>query len=179
MTPNLPENLQRMCQTFWARQQPLRRPASPLSAKPTVLVVDDDTVLLELMQAVLISAGFNTLTANRGTKGLELLHQTAAKVKVLILDYQMPIINGAQMLPCVRRLAPATKVLGVSGTDPYDLPPGFRAGVDQLLRKPFTRNDLIGSVSALLRADRPAADCQSSRFFGLKPVYSQIALARQ
>jgi len=124
----------------------------PVATGPTVLAVDDDPVLVEAMYAVLSAAGCNVLTSTRGTKGLELLQHTRAGVDVVVLDYQMPVTNGAQLLPSMRRLAPTAKVLGISAADPSNLLPEFRNGMDKLLRKPFTRTDLISSVAALLPA---------------------------
>ena len=151
-------NLWDLRRSFWACKQSSSRPVVPGLPGPTVLVIDDDAVLLELMYAVLISAGFNALTSTRGTKGLVMLQQAATEVQVVLLDYQMPVLTGAQLLPCVRETAPAAKVLGLSGSDPAELPVEFRDGVDILLTKPFTRNDLIAAVTALLPAAAPGRD---------------------
>ena len=158
MTSLLSRNLHWMSELFW--DQSLRRVTTPPPPGPTVLVIDDDARLLELMGAVLVSAGFQVLAATGGAKGLDLLYQAAGKVDVVLVDCQMPVMTGPQLLPWVRRLAPAARVVGVSGYDADDLPPEFRTGVDHLLRKPFTRNDLIGTVAALLPVDTPAPDCQ-------------------
>ena len=123
----------------------------PVATGPTVLAVDDDPVLVEAMYAVLSAAGYNVLTSTRGTKGVELLQHTGAVVDVVVLDYQMPV-TIAQLLPSMRRLAPMAKVLGISAADPDDLLPEFRNGMDKLLRKPFTKTDLISAVAALLPA---------------------------
>ena len=166
MNSELTRNRQKLPRPDWRREQPVDRPVDPLLPGPTVLVIDDDAALLELMYAVLIAAGFNVLTSKRGTRGLVLLHQAAAEVEVVVLDYQMPVMTGAQLLPVVRELAPAAKVLGICGPDPAELAPGFRAGVDRLLKKPFTRTDLIAAVAALL----PAATPTPSHEPGLGPI---------
>ena len=153
MAPLLVKNFHDLRQMFWSAKQPAAAADNTLAAGHTVLVIDDDAVLLELMYAVLSSAGFNVLTSTRGTKGLEMLHQATSQVHVVLLDYQMPVLTGAQLLPTVRRLAPTAKVLGCSGGAPEDLPPEFRDGVDKLLSKPFTRNDLIAAITALLAPD--------------------------
>jgi len=152
-----------------------RQPAAPVATGPTVLAVDDSAVLLEVMFAILSEAGFNVLTSTRGTKGLELLQHAGAAVQVVLLDYQMPVINGAQLLPWVRRLAPAARVVGISGADPAELPLEFRTGVDQLLPKPFTRSELIGAVAALLPAANPALNCRQGRLARQQSVGLPIA----
>ena len=143
-------NWQKQHQPDWLEKQAATAPVAPLLPGPTVLVIDDDAGLLELMYAVLIAAGFNVLTSKRGTCGLVLLHQAVPKVEVVVLDYQMPVMTGAQLLPAVRELAPAARVLGISDPELAELPPEFREGVDRLLIKPFTRSDLVAAVSALL-----------------------------
>ena len=145
-------------QPFWSRPQPADTEPFRLLSKRTVLIIDDDALLVELMAAVLSEAGFNVLTATSGAQGLALLRQTPEDVQVVLLDYQMPVTTGAQVLPQVRQLVPAAKVLGVSGTDPDELPPEFRDGVDKLLGKPFHGDELVAQVTALLPAEPAAAN---------------------
>ena len=164
MTPPVSRNHHRIRTSFTTRQQPTDRPAAPAATGPTVLAVDDDPVLVEAMYAVLSAAGCNVLTSTRGTKGLELLQHMGTVVDVVVLDYQMPVTNGAQLLPSMRRLAPTAKILGISAADPDDLLPEFRDGVDKLLRKPFTRTDLISAVAALLPVAREAGPANPNNF---------------
>ena len=167
MRPLLSRKLDEPAEMFWARAQSATAPRAALSAtRRTVLVIDDDAVLLELIYAVLSAAELNILTTTRGAKGLEMLCQAAGAVHVVLLDYQMPVVTGAQLLPTIRQLAPAVKVLGVSGTAQQDLPPEFRDKVDLLLSKPFTRGDLIAAVTALLPDAQPGLE----RDLGLRPI---------
>ncbi|MEI8313888.1 MAG: response regulator [Verrucomicrobiota bacterium] len=177
MTALLAKNLNRMHAAFEAQTVGIAA-VTPLPSAHTVLVIDDDAVLLELMYLVLSAAGFNVLTTTRGTKGLEMLQQLGDVVKVVLLDYQAPVINGAQMLAGIRCLAPAAKVLGVSGCDPYNLQADFREGVDGLLEKPFTRCALIEAVWALLPAGGPALNREHTLAPRQQPVHLPVALSR-
>ena len=162
MTPRLAFEHAKSQPAVWSRTSPVVSSSRPASHY-TILAIDDDALLLELMTVLLSDAGFTVLTATSGTQGLALLRQANNDVQVILLDYQMPVCNGAQVLPAVRQLAPAASVLGVSGTAQAELPPEFRDGVDRLLSKPFTGDDLVAAVSALLPAESAATNHEDER----------------
>ena len=83
---------------------------------------------------------------------MDLLRYCVNDVQVLLLDYSMPVLNGAETLKYVRRLAPHIKIVAVTGCDIYSLPASFREGVDQVVAKPFTCADLVAVINQLLAA---------------------------
>jgi two-component system, cell cycle sensor histidine kinase and response regulator CckA len=109
----------------------------------TVLAIDDDPVLLDSVAQLLRDMGFNVLTSKSGAKGLDMLNYAAQDVRVVILDYGMPQLNGEKTLEYVRRLNPTAKVIGLTGYKEEDLPASYRDGVDRLLTKPFRSPDLV------------------------------------
>jgi CheY-like chemotaxis protein len=74
--------------------------AKPLSA-PCALLVDDDESMLELMQLAFENAGFKVVTARNGSAAIDRLKSTA-NVSVILLDVQMPIMNGNEVLDEMR-----------------------------------------------------------------------------
>lgn len=163
-------NLREARPAVWAPAEPV----APAAAARTVLAIDDNAGLLELMRVILGEAGCNVLTATHGAQGLQLLGQAAGAVDVVLLDYQMPVLNGAQVLAGVRQLAPAVKVVGLSGADPNELPPEFREGVDQFLCKPFTSDDLLAAVAPLVVAATAGPAC--GRGFRPRPELARSPL---
>lgn len=116
----------------------------------TVLAIDDDPSFLHILRPVLREEGFNVLTSTSGAKGLDILRYAENDVSVVLLDYQMPRLNGAETLHYLRRLNPHVKVVALSGVDVNLLPPGFREGADKFLQKPFHNKELVNTINSLL-----------------------------
>jgi len=116
----------------------------------TILVVDDDASFLHLVSSVLRKHGFTVLNASSGVKGLNMLTYSPADIRLVLLDYTMPKLNGDQTLQHLRKLNPSIKVIAVTSTDPKLVPASFRDGVDRFLRKPLDAKELISVVDTLV-----------------------------
>jgi len=126
--------------------------------KPTVLVVDDDLQFTTFVGRTLKRAGFSVLTAGDGCEVPELL--TNNKVDVLLLDLQMPGMNGWEVLRHLK--APATglrtnkgprpKVVVVSGRN-EDETVSFarRLGADAYMMKPLWGDEILATVQNVLK----------------------------
>lgn len=116
-------------------------------ARPTVLVVDDDALALQLTARFLTERGYAVLTAADGLQALELLSDLAVPVALVVSDVRMPRMDGLQLAGHLRRRALAPKLLFVSGGGPsihlHDLPGPF-------LAKPFSQAALLRAVERLL-----------------------------
>lgn len=130
--------------------------ASRAPAPWYVLAIDDDQEFLEALRLHLVPAGFKLMSAASPAHGLDLLRYSPNKVRVIILDYNMPGLNGSEALKWVRKLSPSTKVLGLTGTAKNDLPDSFCKGVDTLLTKPCPTVKLVQElrISAMQYRDR-------------------------
>ncbi len=118
---------------------------------PTVLVIDDDREYLETVRELLLGTGFDVLTSTSGAKGLDIMRYYQGDLQVVLLDYSMPRLNGAETLKYARRLNPQIKVIAVIDVDIDSLPVSFREGVQGLVTKPVKGADLIGTINALLK----------------------------
>ncbi len=77
-------------------------------------------------------------------------------LSVVLLDYNMPQLNGAETLQYVRQLNANVKVMALTGVDLNLLPANFHEGVDKFIRKPFRAQDLIDAINSLIGATTPA-----------------------
>ena len=120
----------------------------------TVMVVEDDAFVRELVAFHLARAGFAVLEAGDGASALRSLGET----DVVVLDRMLPDVSGMDVLralragphpliPVLMLTARATEVDRVEGLD---------AGADDYLVKPFSASELVARVRALLRRARPA-----------------------
>ena len=127
----------------------------PCPPRPRVLVADDSLPLRRVIAAVLHDAGYQPLQAGDGRETLRLA--TRIPLDFVVLDWEMPHIHGARLLTALRSCRPALGVLIVSGGS-VRIPPAL-AG-PRLLRKPFSREQLLGAL-ACLATHPPAAPART------------------
>ena len=127
-----------------------RRPA----LASTILVVEDDHVVLDLVTAVLRREGFEVITAAEPAVAIELAGAHADRLDLVLTDVVMPQMNGVQMFEQVARRCPRTRVVYMSG---YGQDALAAAGEIALLQKPFTIAGLVAAVRGALAAPRPHA----------------------
>jgi signal transduction histidine kinase len=116
-----------------------------LTGGQTILMVDDEDLLLTMGQTILTAYGYRVLTANSGQKALDLLARNPA-VDLVITDLVMPAMSGRELIEHLRRLCPALRILCTSG---YVWPAG-QDHIGTYLQKPFTSQDLLLKVKQAL-----------------------------
>jgi DNA-binding response OmpR family regulator len=121
------------------------------SAKPKVLVIDDDPASLELVETVLKAEGFHVDTASDGNLALSMTG--ANEYGLVVVDFHMPVYSGAEVLKLIRRQHPGHKVaiLAVTGDDSARTREALKqSGVDGVLTKPVDLEALRNEVSRLV-----------------------------
>lgn len=114
-----------------------------------ILIVDDNPEIREIIQILLAGEGFRTEEAKDGSTALKLLH--TQDFDLIILDIMMPGLNGYQTCLEIRKMTNAPILFLSARTQDSDKTLGFSSGGDDYLAKPFSYNELIGRVKALLR----------------------------
>ena len=114
----------------------------------TILVVDDESLLLTMADTILSDFGYKVLTANSGTKALQILAQPDTKVDLVITDLVMPGMGGRELIEKIRQSEPALAILCTSG---YVMPEDNKQAGGGYLQKPFTSAELLLKVRAALR----------------------------
>jgi DNA-binding response OmpR family regulator len=129
----------------------------------TVLVVEDEREIRELLRRFLERAGHQVLTAATGLAGLRLLD--TAGVDLLLLDLGLPDINGAELLTAA---VPAVPVIVLTArTELQDRIAGLRLGADDYVVKPFSPTEVVLRVGAVLaRTSGSATPGTSARSYG-------------
>jgi two-component system response regulator MprA len=116
----------------------------------TVLVVDDDPKLLNMLQRTLTHEGFHVLTAPDGNAAIDQVQ--AHHPDVIVLDWLMPGLNGIGVIKQLRDADDKTLILMLTARDAVeDRVEGLETGADDYLVKPFAPTELLARLHALLR----------------------------
>jgi CheY-like chemotaxis protein len=120
------------------------------SARPVVLVVDDEPLVAETLALILSGAGFAARAVHNGSDALDLAQ--AIRPSLLLTDVHMPGMNGVELALIFTTSFPDCKVLLFSGrATPQDLAPAIEAGVKfPMLAKPLHPTQVIDYISKTL-----------------------------
>lgn len=114
-----------------------------------ILIVDDNPEIREIIEILLTGEGFTTFKAEDGMTALKLINEQ--DFDLIILDIMMPGINGYQTCLEIRKTSNAPILFLSARTKDSDKTLGFSSGGDDYLAKPFSYNELISRVKALIR----------------------------
>ena len=119
------------------------------AAKRKILIVDDAGPVVVLCVNVLQALGYAVKGANRGETAIELMRKEP--FDLMVLDYKMPGMTGFEVFPQARALHPEMAVVLVTGHGtPEIISEANRLGFNAILLKPFTSDELRGTVEKVL-----------------------------
>jgi CheY-like chemotaxis protein len=142
--------------TIPVRQAEPQPPATAEAGPATILVVDDDALIAMSTTAMLEDLGHVAVEASSGEKALKLL-ASGTQVDLVMTDYAMPGMTGADLVLRIRKNHPRLPILLATGY--ADLPDGLSIDVPRLT-KPYTQRQLAAHIAKLLHRtgeDGPAA----------------------
>ena len=120
----------------------------------TVLVVDDEPLVLRLCCTILSRQGYRVLGAPSPDEALRLSAEESRKVQLLLSDIIMPRVRGTDLAERISKIVPGIRVLYMSGFDGREIPEyEMLRRTAKLISKPFTPRDLLKAVRAAL--DKP------------------------
>jgi CheY-like chemotaxis protein len=119
--------------------------------KGTILLVDDEGSLIDLVKQMLEHLGFTALTAADGLLAVELYRERGKEIDLVLMDLTMPHMDGAEAFGELRRLNPDVRIVLASGYSHEDVASRFGGkGLDGILQKPYTLVKLRESLAGLL-----------------------------
>src|ERR1700727_1296511 len=122
----------------------------------TVLVVEDERKLRELVRSYLERAGFAVLSTESGAEAITLA--ATAAPDLVILDLGLPDVPGESVLREVRALGPVPVLMLTAMSSEEDRIRGLELGADDYVTKPFSPRELVLRVQAILRRGGPAVE---------------------
>lgn len=146
----------------------MERMADP-DGRRTVLVVDDEPTITEIVSRYLERAGYDAAVAADGLEAIRVAEERDPDL--VVLDLMLPELDGLQVLRHLREddAGPTPVILLTAKGEQNDKLAGLRSGADDYVVKPFSPSELVARVDAVLRRARPAAeDAEPLRFEGLQ-----------
>jgi len=132
-------------------------PQSRLRGSETVLVVEDEALVLSLVREVLSDYGYSVLTASHGEEGLKVLSSHPGPIHLLLADVVLPMMAGPDLAARAASLRPEIRVLFMSGhTEHTVLRHGVPGRPEGLLQKPFDPDAVARKVREVLDAPQAA-----------------------
>lgn len=116
---------------------------------PTILVVDDDPAISEMLTIVLESEGFEPVPVIDGGEAVQKFrdHQP----DLILLDLMLPGMNGVDICKAIRQESSVPIVMLTAKTDTVDVVLGLESGADDYITKPFKPKELVARIRARLR----------------------------
>jgi two-component system, cell cycle sensor histidine kinase and response regulator CckA len=117
-----------------------------------ILVVDDESAILEITRVILENANYEVTVASNGLQALRTTHSTQQPWDLVITDASMPIMDGPSLIKELRQVNAKLPIICTTGEISGTLLERARgAGVEAILSKPYTSNELLATVAEILR----------------------------
>jgi two-component system response regulator ResD len=142
-------------------------PMAGPDGRRTVLVVDDEPTITEIVSRYLERAGYDATVAADGLEAIRVAGERDPDL--VVLDVMLPELDGLQVLSRLREDGRTPVILLTAKGEQSDKLAGLRGGADDYVVKPFSPSELVARVDAVLRRAHPAAeDAEPLRFDGLE-----------
>ncbi len=143
-----------------------------------VLVVDDEAYITDLIATGLRFVGFEVDTAADGREALAKV--AATRPDLVVLDITMPHMDGLEVVERLRRDGVTTPVVFLTARDaPVDRVKGLHLGADDYITKPFSLDELLARIEAILRRVSPSANGRGEMTVGDLVLDQQGRLVRR
>lgn len=114
-----------------------------------VLVVDDEPRYVRLMEANLVSAGYEVMTATNGLEAIEKVD--SSRPDIVLLDVMMPELGGFETCERIRKFSDVPIVMVTARGEEHHRVQGLNVGADDYVVKPYSATELLARVRAVLR----------------------------
>jgi len=129
---------------------------------PTILIVDDEQDMRQLIEVMLTKSGFKTVTAANGTEAYHVI--TQEQVDLVLLDIMMPGESGFVVCETIRGISNIPVIFLTARDANEDKVKGLTLGGDDYMVKPFTASELIARINAVLRRTGVATQIVEQKF---------------
>jgi two-component system alkaline phosphatase synthesis response regulator PhoP len=115
----------------------------------TILIIEDETELVNVLKAYLERAGYEVMTAGRGDTGLDLWRENHPDM--VLLDLNLPGMDGIDIIREIRQTDDTPVIMTTARVEEVDRLVGLELGADDYITKPFSPREVVARVKAVLR----------------------------
>src|SRR5436305_10406110 len=115
-----------------------------MSTDKTILLVDDERHIVELVRLYLVKEGFTVEAAYSGTEALQKF--AASRPALVVLDLMLPELDGWEVCRCIRRESEVPIIMLTARGDDIDKIVGLELGADDYLAKPFNTREVVARI---------------------------------
>ena len=124
---------------------------TPLAGKETILIVEDEEMLVDLLSATFADSGYKVLVARDGIEAIQTYQKNIGKIDLIFSDSGLPKLSGWEAFNRIRQLDPAARAVFASGF--YE--PEIRSqmtmhGVEKVIQKPYSPIDILKTIREIL-----------------------------
>jgi len=137
------------------------RPTQPIAFSrghgETILIIDDESPVLEVTGQILQAFGYRIFTATNGAEAVALYKKHQKEIAAILTDMSMPVMDGLSTIQALKGLNPEARIIATSGlhTD-ESMAKAARFGIKNFLNKPTSAKDLLDTVQKTLGDSQPA-----------------------
>lgn len=119
----------------------------------TILLIEDEEMLTELVKAMLTSKGYTVLTAADGEEGVSMFRRHQNEIAVVLSDMGLPLLSGYEVCKRIAKLDPKTKIILASGfVEPNVASELYKLGVKRIIQKPYSTEEVLHAVRSVIDA---------------------------
>jgi PAS domain S-box-containing protein len=130
-------------------EEPVRKevaPGLPAARGEQLLMVDDEVGLLAMVKTTLETLGYRVLTAADGLEALKILEAAHDPIDLVITDWHMPLMSGAELIKKIHAAYPELRMVVVTGAGPIDEAETASLPVQGVLQKPYTTEGMLEAI---------------------------------
>ncbi len=133
------------------QESEVEEPVDKLCGNETILVIEDELMLSDLVKEILIERGYKVLTAFNGEAGIEMFKEFRNEIAIVLSDIGLPKMSGWEMYNKIREIDADAKIIFASGyIDPEIRSEMFKIGIKEIVQKPYDPIQIIKKIRELL-----------------------------
>lgn len=138
----------------WSDSPPEMVVSNKNMKRKTILVVEDEDVLVELLRGMLEANGFDVITAMDGVEGVRLYRERKSDIAVVLTDMGLPALGGWEVLEEILKINPSAKVICASGFLENSIRDEMiAAGAVDFIQKPYSYENLLALLRSIVSQD--------------------------
>lgn len=115
----------------------------------TILVVDDEKKIREVVKEYAKSENYNVIEAENGSEAIQMVQEQS--IDVIVLDIMMPVLDGFSAYEKIKKIKNIPTIILSARSEEYDKLMGFDLGIDDYLTKPFSPKELMARIKAITK----------------------------